>query len=87
MNPAQTPAVERIARALAGRRASVNGVGEETSASKAVDSTWRDYQEDALAVLRALREPDRAMAAAGSADVWERMIRAAIGEGGEAGKA
>ncbi len=41
---------------------------------------WRDHLADAAAVLRTLREPDRAMAAAGDVQVWERMILAALGE-------
>jgi hypothetical protein len=32
-------------------------------------------------VLRTLREPDPAMAAAGDPVIWERMILAALGEG------
>jgi len=39
---------------------------------------WDSYRDDAEAVLRTLREPDEAMAAAGDAVVWERMVRAAL---------
>ena len=73
-----TPAIERIARVLAGYRLSVNGDGTDPHASEAVDMEWPDCIDDALAVLRTLREPDAVMAAAGDAGVWERMVLAAI---------
>jgi hypothetical protein len=75
-----TPAFERIARVLAGYRLSANGDGTDPHASEAVDMEWPDCVEDALAVLRTLREPDPVMAAAGDAEVWERMVSAAIGQ-------
>jgi hypothetical protein len=75
-----TPAIERIARVLAGYRLSANGDGTDPHASEAVDREWPDCVEDALAVLRTLREPDPVMAAAGDAEVWERMVSAAIGQ-------
>lgn len=81
MDIATTSAVERIARVLAGQRLSVNAGGTETSPSAHVDATWRDYLDDALAVLRTLREPDRAMTAAGDAAIWEAMVLAAIAQG------
>ena len=46
-----------------------------------VDSIWRDYREDALSILRTLREPDPAMAEAGDVETWERMIEAALSRG------
>jgi hypothetical protein len=73
-----TSAVERIARVLAGYRLSANGDGTDPHASEAVDMEWPDCVDDALAVLRTLREPDAAMAAAGDPEVWERMVLAAI---------
>ena len=73
-----TSAVERIARVLAGYRLSANGDGSDPHASKAVDMEWPDCVDDALAVLRTLREPDAAMAAAGEPETWERMVLAAI---------
>jgi len=75
---ATLPAAERIARVLAGQRASANAEGDETSASRMVEQKWRDHLMDAAAVLKTLREPDEAMAAAGDAAVWERMVLAAI---------
>ena len=38
------------------------------------------FVEDAIAVLKALREPDAAMAHAGDAVIWRRMICVALGE-------
>jgi uncharacterized protein YbdZ (MbtH family) len=72
--------VERIARVLAGWRASANAEGDESSASRHVDSVWPDYRDDALAIIHTLREPDPAMAAAGDAEIWERMVQAALAE-------
>ena len=80
MDIAQSPAVERIARVLAGQRISANADGEDESAARAVDAAWKDYRDDAIAVLHTLRAPSPAMAAAGDVAVWERMILAAIEE-------
>lgn len=79
--------VERIARVLAGMHYSRNaddlgppGVAD----ADLVDINWRDYESDALAVLKTMREPDESMVmAAGTPDaeaVWQRMVRAAAGE-------
>ena len=73
--------VERIARVLAGQRTSANAGGWDEHAGEAVDESWRDYLDDALAVLKTLREPDEAMARVGDVAVWERMVLAAIEEG------
>ena len=78
-----TSLIERIARVIAGRVLSINANGEDPSAGDRVDAAWRDYSEDALSVIRALREPDPAMAQAGDAAVWERMVEAALAEAGE----
>jgi len=78
MDISTTPIGERIARVLAGQRISANGDGDQESAAAAVDAAWRDHLGDALAVLRTLREPDQAMAAAGDVAIWERMVRAGI---------
>ena len=80
MDVATTPAAERIARVLAGQWLSVNAEGDEESAGRDVDNSYKDYLADALAVLKTLREPSQAMAAAGDPAVWERMILAAIDE-------
>jgi hypothetical protein len=75
--------VERIARVIAGRVASINAEGDHPSAGAWVDSNWREFREEALSVLRTLREPDPAMAEAGDLGVWQRMIEAALAEAGE----
>ncbi|MFC4293572.1 hypothetical protein ACFO0A_00710 [Novosphingobium tardum] len=79
MPTSEKPAIERIARVLAGQRLSANAGGEDPSAAHAVDMQWQDYRDDAVAVLKTLREPDGSMAAAGDVAVWSRMIDAAIG--------
>ena len=80
MNISKGGVIERIARVLAGQRLSVNAEGSDPSAGAAVNAAWHDHVDDAMAVLRTLREPDEAMAAAGDAAMWERMIRAALAE-------
>jgi hypothetical protein len=83
MPVSNTNLIERIARVIAGRVVSINAGGDDPSAGERVDSIWRDYRADALSVIRALREPDEAMAAAGDVATWERMIEAALAEAGE----
>jgi len=80
MDVSVTPLVERIARVLAGQHISANGTGQEESAGKLVDLKWPEYRDDAVAVLRTLREPSQAMAAAGDLAVWERMVLVALDE-------
>jgi hypothetical protein len=75
---AVTPLVERIARVLAGQRLSANADGLVTSAALDVEMEWQSDVGDAVAVLKAMREPDSAMVATGDADVWQRMVNAAI---------
>lgn len=70
--------VERIARVLAGRALSSNADGDDPSAGPDVDETWREHVEDAVSILRTMREPDATMAAAGDPDVWEKMVEAAL---------
>ncbi|MGZ8310600.1 MAG: hypothetical protein ACXWUP_03030 [Allosphingosinicella sp.] len=79
----QTNIVERIARVIAARIVSINADGVDPSAAERVDGTWHDYREDAQSILRTMREPDAAMAAAGDVAVWERMIEAARADAGE----
>ena len=83
MPVSSTSVIERIARVIAGRVVSINAGGEDPSAGDRVDAIWRDYREDALSVIRTLREPDPAMAEAGDVAVWERMIEAALAQAGE----
>ena len=78
MPVSNTSLVERIARVIAGRMVSANAEGGHASAGPLVDSVWRDYREDALSILRTLREPDATMAELGDVQTWERMVEAAI---------
>jgi hypothetical protein len=80
MDVSSTPVIERIARVLVARNASANASGDDPSAGPIVDALWQDYRDDALAVLRTLREPDEVMARAGDPAVWEAMVLAALGE-------
>jgi precorrin-2 methylase len=80
MDVARTPLAQRIARALAGLDHSANAQGVEQSASSSVDDTWRGYLEQADAILRTIREPSEAMAAAGDPRIWSTMIEIAIKE-------
>ena len=70
--------VERFAPVLAGRGLSINAEGDDPSAGPNVDEEWQNYVDDALAILRTLREPDQVMAAAGDAEMWDRMVEAAL---------
>ncbi len=72
--------VERIARVIAARLVSINADGGDAHAAQRVDASWRDYRDDALSILRTLREPDPAMAEAGDVAAWQRMIEAALAE-------
>ena len=83
MPVSSTSLVERIARVIAARVVSSNAGGSDPSAGDLVDSVWRDFREDALSVIRTLREPDPAMAEAGDLDVWDRMIEAALAQADE----
>lgn len=80
MDIATTGAIERIARVLAGQRLSANADGDDAHAASAVDSQWHEFEDDAIAVLKTLREPDAEMERAGDIAVWQRMIAAALGE-------
>lgn len=81
-----TSPVERIARVLAAETLSVNGEGRDPSAGSEVDATWQQEVSRAMAVLRTLREPTPEMVEAGRAaggepaQVWNAMVRAAIGQ-------
>ena len=70
--------VERIARVLAARDLSINADGNDPSAAPNVDEEWHEYADDAVSILRTMREPDPVMAAAGDVDIWERMVEAAL---------
>jgi hypothetical protein len=83
MPVSSTNVVERVARVIAGRVISINAGGDDPSAGDRVNDIWRDYANDAVSILRTLREPDEAMAAAGDVAIWERMIEAALAEAQE----
>lgn len=72
--------IERIARVLAGQHYSRNAAGEQEHAADIVDAQWRDFEGDAVAVLKTMREPDAFMGQAGppACHAWEEMIRAAL---------
>jgi hypothetical protein len=78
-------AIERIARVLAGQRLSINADGYETSVADEVDAEWHGYVDDAVAVLKTLREPDIVMANAGDVQVWTRMVEAVLDDYGARG--
>jgi hypothetical protein len=80
MPVSEQPLVERIARVLAGAALSSNAEGSDPSAGEKIDLAWRQHVNQALAVLHTMREPDEDMASAGDADVWRKMVEAAIGE-------
>lgn len=80
MDISKTSVIERIARVLAGQHLSANAGGNVPSAGPDVDDAWPDYEADAIAVLKTLREPDTTMAEAGDPVIWERMICAALGQ-------
>jgi hypothetical protein len=78
MPVANTSLVERIARVIAGRVVSSNADGDDPSAGEKVDEVWQFYRDDAVSILKTMREPDDAAAAAGDVGVWERMIEASL---------
>ena len=78
MPVSEQPLVERIARVLAGAAHSSNAEGSDPSAGDKIDLVWREHVNQALAVLHTMREPDERMAAAGDAEVWHRMVEAAL---------
>ena len=78
MPVASTSLVERIARVIAGRMISINADGDYASAGDKVDEVWHLYKDDAVSILKTMREPDHPAAAAGDADMWERMIEATL---------
>lgn len=82
MPVANTSLVERIARVIAGRIISINADGDYASAGDKVDEVWHLYQDDAVSILKTMREPDPTAAAVGDVEMWERMIEAALAQAG-----
>lgn len=78
MPTSELPLAVRIARVLAGEALSSNAAGSDPSAGAKVDVAWREHLGQAMAVLHTMREPDPAMAEAGDAETWARMVDAAI---------
>ena len=78
---ASTSLIERIARVIAGRIISVNADGDYASAGDKVDEVWHLYTDDAVSILKTMREPDQAAADVGDPAMWERMIEAALARG------
>ena len=66
--------VERIARVITGYRLSANADGAECSAADAVDALWVAHQDEAVAILKTLREPSQTMIEAGMHGEWTVMI-------------
>ena len=78
MPVSETTLIERVARVLAAEAHSSNADGSDPSAGEKVDLVWREHLDQAKAVLHTMREPDEAMAAAGDAETWSRMVEKAI---------
>ena len=74
----ETPAIERIARVLAGWKASSNADGTSPSVGGDVDRHWQSHVDVAVAILKAIREPDADMTAVGDGVGYRRMVEAAI---------
>ena len=71
--------IERVARVLAGQYYSRNALGEAhaDSAAAVVDMQWSDFVDDAVAVLKTLRDPRPALGESGIV-TWQAMIEAAL---------
>ena len=66
--------VERIARVIAGYRFSANAEGAECSAGEAVDALWVAHRDEAIAIIKTLREPSPTMVESGMAGEWSVII-------------
>ncbi len=80
MPESNAPLLERVARVLAGSELSSNAEGSNAHAGPDVDRAWRNYLNQAQAVLHTMREPDEAMAAVGDVEMWRNMVEAAIAQ-------
>lgn len=78
MPVSETPLIERVARVLAAAAHSSNGEGSEPSAAQKIDRVWHGHFNQALAVLRTMREPDESMTVVGDEETWSSMIDAAL---------
>ncbi|HWJ59977.1 MAG TPA: hypothetical protein VNR68_10135 [Sphingomicrobium sp.] len=75
------PLLERIARVLAGAEVSANADGDDLHAARLVDAHWREHRNQAMAILHVMREPDADVGDGTDAEVWRRLIEAAIADG------
>jgi hypothetical protein len=73
--------IERISRVLAGQYFSRNAAGAagDDDASVLVDQNWVDFQEDAVAVLKTMRQPPAALTNENDAALWGLVIQSALG--------
>lgn len=73
--------IERISRALAGQYFSRNAAGAagDDDTSGLVDQNWVDFQDDAIAVLKALRRPPASLTNENDAALWGLVIQSALG--------
>ena len=77
MSNESRPLIERAARVLAGAHLSSNAEGSDPHAAGEVDDSWRDYRNQAAAVLHALRDPPPGLDEGQCAD-WRRLMEAAL---------
>jgi hypothetical protein len=75
-----TSLVERIARVLCGAEHSANADGSESHAATHVDQHWPKHRNQALAVLKSIRETDASGASVGDPLIWTRMVEASIAD-------
>ena len=66
--------VERIARVIAEHRLSANADGAERSAGDAVDALWVAHRDEAIAIIKTLREPSPTMVETGIGAEWAVLI-------------
>jgi hypothetical protein len=73
--------IERISRVLAGQYFSRNAAGAagDDDASVLVDQNWVDFQEDAVAVLKTLRQPPASLTNENDVALWGLVIHSALG--------
>ena len=76
--------IERVARVLAGQYFSRNAAGAagDDEASILVDQNWVDFQDDAIAVLKTLRQPPASVQNESDAALWGLVIQSALGPHG-----
>ena len=66
--------IERMARVIAGYRLSANADGSQCSAAEAVDALWAAHMDEAMAILKSMREPSPTMLESGLGGEWGVMI-------------